>query len=65
MMRPSTSYFLALFLVKNSLATWQSEVVIRGYWHLLRAASLGSSTLAIATIDKFAKIKTICWDLET
>ena len=63
MMRSSTSYFLTLFLAKNSLATWQTEVVISGYWsywHLLHAPSLVSSALiAITTADKFTKIKSI------
>lgn len=62
MMRSSTSYFLTLFLAKNSLATWQTEVVISGYWsywHLLHALSLVSSALAITTADKFTKIKSI------
>ena len=62
MMRSSTSYFLTLFLAKNLLATWQTEVVISGYWsywHLLRAPSLVSSALAITTADKFTKIKSI------
>lgn len=61
-MRSSTSYFLTLFLAKNSLATWQTEVVISGYWsywHLIRAPSLASNALAITTADKFTKIKSI------
>lgn len=62
MMRSSSSYFLTLFLAKNSLATWQTEVVISGYWsywHLIRAPSLASSALTITTADKFTKIKSI------
>ena len=54
MMRSSTSYFLTLFLAKNSLATWQTEVIISGYWsyrHLLRASSLASSALAIVNVN--------------
>ena len=62
MMRSSTSYFLTLFLAKNSIATWRSEVVISGYWsywHSIRAPSLASSALAITIADKLTKIKSI------